>query len=62
VVDFEANDDLVEKVAKLGVPYCVVIGDSRKPRRIIDAVHEGYWAVTTGWIDCNFLPDRTRRS
>ncbi len=48
-VGFEANDDLVEKVAKLGVPYCV-IGDSRKPRRIKDAVHEGYWAATS-WLD-----------
>ena len=48
-VGFEANDDLVEKVAKLGVPYCV-IGDNRKPRRIKDAVHEGYWAATS-WLD-----------
>ena len=49
-VDFEENDDLVEKVAKLGVLYCVVIEDNRKPRRIIYAVHEGYWAAAN-WLD-----------
>lgn len=48
-VGFEAHRDLIERVVTLGVPYCV-IGDSRRPRRIKDAVHEGYWAATS-WVD-----------
>jgi len=48
-IGFEVDHDLVETVSRLGIPYCV-IGDSRKPRRIKDGVHEGYWAATT-WVD-----------
>jgi len=40
---------LISKVEKTNLPYCI-IGDGKAPRRIKDAVHEGYWAATE-WVD-----------
>ncbi|MFC1823156.1 NAD(P)/FAD-dependent oxidoreductase [Thermodesulfobacteriota bacterium] len=48
-VGYEPDSDIIAKVKQAGIPYCV-IGDNKEPRRIKDAVHEGYWAATT-WID-----------
>ncbi|MFC1824205.1 NAD(P)/FAD-dependent oxidoreductase [Thermodesulfobacteriota bacterium] len=48
-VGYESDPDLIAKVHQTGIPYCV-IGDVKEPRRIKDAVHEGYWAATE-WVD-----------
>jgi pyruvate/2-oxoglutarate dehydrogenase complex dihydrolipoamide dehydrogenase (E3) component len=48
-VGYEPDQALTEQIEGLGVPFCV-IGDIKKPRRIKDAVHEGYWAATE-WVD-----------
>jgi 2,4-dienoyl-CoA reductase-like NADH-dependent reductase (Old Yellow Enzyme family) len=36
-------DGLREELDKLSVPY-VAVGDASSPRRLLEAVHEGYWA------------------
>jgi 2,4-dienoyl-CoA reductase (NADPH2) len=43
------DSEMLEKINATQTPHCV-IGDSKKPRKIKDAVHEGYWAATT-WVD-----------
>ncbi len=48
-VGFEADRQLIDEIEAAGVPYCV-IGDKKTPRRIKDAIHEGYWAATE-WLD-----------
>jgi 2,4-dienoyl-CoA reductase (NADPH2) len=44
-----SGSDLITEVEKTSLPYCI-IGDGKAPRRIKDAVHEGYWAATD-WVD-----------
>jgi 2,4-dienoyl-CoA reductase (NADPH2) len=48
-VGYEADTGLIDELQKTDTPFCV-IGDSRSPRRIKDAVHEGFWAATD-WVD-----------
>lgn len=48
-VGFEADDQLLDELEESATPYCV-IGDKKTPRRIKEAMHEGYWAATT-WVD-----------
>jgi hypothetical protein len=40
---------LIEAVNNSGLPFCV-IGDQKAPRRIKDAIHEGFW-VGASWVD-----------
>ncbi len=44
-----STSDLISEINKTDLPYCI-IGDSKEPRRIRDAIHEGYWAATH-WVD-----------
>ena len=46
---FESDAEMVERVERTGILYCI-IGDEKRPRRIIDAIREGYWAATQ-WVD-----------
>jgi 2,4-dienoyl-CoA reductase (NADPH2) len=48
-VGYEPDAGLIDELKKTDIPFCV-IGDSRSPRRIKDAVHEGFWAATD-WVD-----------
>ncbi len=49
-IGFEpAQSRIVEAVRNSGLPFCV-IGDQKAPRRIKDAIHEGYRAGTA-WVD-----------
>ena len=48
-VGYEPDAGLIDELKKIDIPFCV-IGDSRSPRRIKDAVHEGFWAATD-WVD-----------
>jgi len=48
-VGYEPEAGLIDELKKTDIPFCV-IGDSRKPRRIKDAVHEGFRAATD-WVD-----------
>lgn len=53
-VGFESDGQLIDDLERAGLPYCV-IGDKKSPRRIKDAMHEGYWAGTY-WVDnCSYL-------
>ncbi len=47
-VGFAAEKRLDETLKGAGVPFCA-IGDHKSPRRIRDAIHEGFWAGAT-WI------------
>lgn len=52
-VGFESDNQLVDDLTRSGVQYCI-IGDKKTPRRIKEAIHEGYWAATE-WVDnCTF--------
>jgi len=55
-IGFKADEELVEDVKRSGVPFCI-IGDKKNPRRIKDAIHEGYRAATS-WIDQTASVDR----
>ena len=44
-----STSSLIQEVNQTDLPYCI-IGDGKQPRRIKDAVHEGYWAATQ-WVD-----------
>ncbi|MCP4757331.1 MAG: FAD-dependent oxidoreductase [Proteobacteria bacterium] len=48
-VGLESSSKLVDEIKTAGIPYCT-IGDNKEPRRIKDAIHEGYWAATS-WVD-----------
>jgi len=48
-VGFTAEDGLIEKFKATGLPYCV-IGDEKSPRRIKNAIQEGYEAGAL-WVD-----------
>ncbi|ABB32420.1 NADH-dependent flavin oxidoreductase, Oye family, and FAD-dependent pyridine nucleotide-disulfide oxidoreductase family protein [Geobacter metallireducens GS-15] len=48
-VGFESDDLLVGDLDRAGLPYCI-IGDKKSPRRIKDAIHEGFLAATH-WVD-----------
>ena len=56
-VGFESDPAMEEKVKQTGIPYCV-IGAGRQPRRIREAIQEGYWAAAE-WVErllCSGLP------